>query len=715
MKLLITIEITLLLICLLCSRSVAESIECSTNHKCRYYEVYGIKKFSPVSWLDGSLSFYNDVPGAGNLDGIPLSFNIPPALNVTQGQTSYAFAFLSFITTSDVSVRCSYKGMLLTATQYMFQGCTPSMNVGDLVSVKNVTARVEDGRSLSNQPVIIKLQFQDDQNATGCLPIPFDRFDTIVDGVNTRILAGSWDDGSSVKSCVTYTITTATTTTSITTTTSTEQSETFIVTTASMDTTVLLSTSTKNSDKSSTFKTTQSRTSKPGTSTSSLMAGAGSNSASFYDQYGTIIISASAGGLALLIIGFGFMLWRRRRRNAQGKDIEEGVRRNTIMYASKNNSGPNGWDQNESSAYKDNDEFEEQLQFSNSNLLTPDGVPNGNLGQSQAHLLDPVESTLMNTQAVIALPGFLKLDFQVVRPERVMAEGGGGIIYEAELLDERLKAKHRIKKVAVKVVKNAGGWDTEEMRNMFNQEVSIMWSLSFHENIIKLIGFTEEPLAMIMKYYSQSMSDLIKNAPDYLTDEVTVRFTYHIVHALAEMHCLGVVHRDLKTANLLIDAPVGTEPMMWKIVVCDFGLARAVGQTGVKASVQVDVQGMSCRYAAPEVFARVYLQNAKRKDSTLLTVPKDQDINYAEYFKRISDEGEVEMKGDVYAFAIILWEILARQMSWPKLNNEEIEYKVREGERPPIDAEIAERAKNNDALKTFVEVMKNAWHQDPEM
>lgn len=52
------------------------------------------------------------------------------------------------------------------------------------------------------------------------------------------------------------------------------------------------------------------------------------------------------------------------------------------------------------------------------------------------------------------MPGFLLLQYNNdLRLEKVIAEGGSGIIYEAELLDDNLRRKYRVRKVAVKVMK----------------------------------------------------------------------------------------------------------------------------------------------------------------------------------------------------------------------------------------------------------------------
>ncbi len=341
------------------------------------------------------------------------------------------------------------------------------------------------------------------------------------------------------------------------------------------------------------------------------------------------------------------------------------------------------------------------------------------------------DCTLMNTRAEIALPGFLKMDYHNdIRQDVVMAEGGGGIVYQAELLDDRLRLKHRTNRVVVKLVKNPGNWSHEELLNHFRQEVSIMWSLNFHDHVIRLIGYSEEPMAIVTRLYAFSLMDLINDgdrARQILTAQNVLRFSFQVVAAMKEMHEMDIVHRDLKTANLLIEVPIPSpnyvppnpsapslqdDPTFWKVVLCDFGLAKIIGDTGVKASKVFDVQGISVRYAAPEVFKKMHVHMMKSKKAQTISSgnvvggntasrnetetlasqsSKKENQEQGDVARTITDsskngshriedpvevdeeaKGELEKKSDIYAYSIVLWEMMAKQNSWRGLKNDEI-------------------------------------------
>ena len=63
-----------------------------------------------------------------------------------------------------------------------------------------------------------------------------------------------------------------------------------------------------------------------------------------------------------------------------------------------------------------------------------------------------------------------------------------------------------------------------------------------------------------------------------------------IAHAMIFLHSLGIIHRDLKSLNILID-----EKLRPKI--CDFGTARFIGNTTIHFTRQVGTPN----WMAPEI------------------------------------------------------------------------------------------------------------------
>jgi len=148
---------------------------------------------------------------------------------------------------------------------------------------------------------------------------------------------------------------------------------------------------------------------------------------------------------------------------------------------------------------------------------------------------------------------------------RVLAkigEGGMGVVYRAH--DEVL---HR--DVAVKVVKKDAGLGPSASKNLLH-EARASSSLS-HPNICTIhdVGETDGELYIVMELVEgKSLRDL--SSEGGLAPESVMRYGAQIASALARAHDRGIVHRDLKTANIVV-----TSEGLVKVL--DFGLARQVG------------------------------------------------------------------------------------------------------------------------------------------
>ncbi len=140
-----------------------------------------------------------------------------------------------------------------------------------------------------------------------------------------------------------------------------------------------------------------------------------------------------------------------------------------------------------------------------------------------------------------------------------LGEGGMGVVYKAR--DTSLN-----RNVALKLLL-AGALESSECRQRFLQEAKAASALS-HPNIVTVFeaGESDSSLYFVMEYVAgETLARIIRRKPVPLA--VVLRYAIQIADALAAAHKAGVVHRDIKPGNLMVN---GDD----HVKVLDFGIAK---------------------------------------------------------------------------------------------------------------------------------------------
>ncbi len=167
---------------------------------------------------------------------------------------------------------------------------------------------------------------------------------------------------------------------------------------------------------------------------------------------------------------------------------------------------------------------------------------------------------------------------------RLLGRGGMGAVFLA-----REEALDRL--VALKILPE-GGADAES-RERFRREARIAAQLN-QANIVPLLGFGEigRTMYLVMGYVNgESLGARLKRDARMGAEEAR-RILGDIAEALDYAHRRGVVHRDIKPDNILIDDETG------RALLADFGIARGAGH-GETVTRAGDVVGTP-QYMSPE-------------------------------------------------------------------------------------------------------------------
>ncbi|KAL4353570.1 hypothetical protein GQ457_06G009780 [Hibiscus cannabinus] len=163
----------------------------------------------------------------------------------------------------------------------------------------------------------------------------------------------------------------------------------------------------------------------------------------------------------------------------------------------------------------------------------------------------------------------------------------------------------------------------------FLREVAIMKRLR-HPNIVLFMGAVTQPpnLSIVTEYLSRGSLFRLLHKPgvrEVLDERRRLSMAYDVAKGMNYLHRHNppIVHRDLKSPNLLVDKK-------YTVKVCDFGLSRLKANTFLSSKSAAGTP----EWMAPEV---------------------------------LRDEPSNE-KSDVYSFGVILWELATLQQPWGNLN-----------------------------------------------
>ena len=206
-----------------------------------------------------------------------------------------------------------------------------------------------------------------------------------------------------------------------------------------------------------------------------------------------------------------------------------------------------------------------------------------------------------------------------------IGEGGMGEVYQAR--DTTLD-----RDVALKVLPEAFTADPDRLAR-FQREAKVLASLN-HSNIGAIYGLEAagETQALVLELIEgPTLADRIAEGPIPVDEALNI--ANQIAEALEAAHEQGIVHRDLKPANVKVKAD-GT------VKVLDFGLAKAVSPDASGASATTSAT-MSLTASATQM---------------------GMVIGTAAYMAPEQARGKsVDQRADVWAFAVVLFEMLSGQ------------------------------------------------------
>lgn len=202
----------------------------------------------------------------------------------------------------------------------------------------------------------------------------------------------------------------------------------------------------------------------------------------------------------------------------------------------------------------------------------------------------------------------------------------------------------------------------ESLEKQFAKEVSLLASLQ-HENVVRFIGACWKPLVWCIatEYAKGGSLRMFLARRRVIPLRLAVKYALDVARGMEYLHSHGVLHRDLKSDNLLIADK--------SIKIADFGVAR----------IEVQTEGMTpetgtYRWMAPEMI--------------------QQRRNYTN-------------KVDVYSFGIVLWELITGNLPFQNMTAVQAAFAVvNKGTRPQIPI---------DCSPALAQIMTRCWDANPDV
>jgi len=248
-----------------------------------------------------------------------------------------------------------------------------------------------------------------------------------------------------------------------------------------------------------------------------------------------------------------------------------------------------------------------------------------------------------------------------------LGAGGMGVVYSA--YDPELD-----RKLALKLLRDDTG--RGERRARLVREAQALARLD-HPNVVAVydVGAIDDQVFIAMELVAgRTVAAWLAEAPRPWRDIIAVY--QQAGHGLAAAHALGIVHRDFKPENVLID-------QVGRVRVVDFGLARPTATSGDAITISDD--GEPSDDAPPAAFAV-----SLTRTGALVGTPG--------YIAPELAHGDTRAAGDQFSFCVAVWKALFDELPFAGTTAKELARAALDGELRPVPRSVRVPARIQRAL-----------------
>lgn len=280
------------------------------------------------------------------------------------------------------------------------------------------------------------------------------------------------------------------------------------------------------------------------------------------------------------------------------------------------------------------------------------------------------------------------LQQQDIKRVKFLGEGAYGKVFYGKLRDRRYYENPIPISVAIKDIplnfSVISKQDLLKKIQVFNKELELVKKFT-NEFLINSYGyvFYDDRLSLVIEYCDgKALDDYLKCGPYRLTVKQKLHILRDIAKGIHSLHSIGIIHRDIKSMNILLKYLIKDENSEIIAKLADFGISQTVEEINLLSDGSFQNAGTP-QWMSPE---------------------------------DLRDE-KPSFKSDTYAFSIVIWEIFSEKIPYADNYSEDDEplasYQIaylvsNESLRPRIDL------LQEDTPFEIMEFLQKCWHDEKD-
>lgn len=163
-----------------------------------------------------------------------------------------------------------------------------------------------------------------------------------------------------------------------------------------------------------------------------------------------------------------------------------------------------------------------------------------------------------------------------------------------------------------------------------------------------ILGYCHEQRCIVMEFLPHNLYDFIHEQTEPIAPDLLLQIASDIVRGIKYLHSQRIIHRDLKSSNLLLDKHLNVK-------VGDLGISRVVSLTNTMTTIG------TIAWTAPGIYFLLSLPFTLLPPCSFLRdffpVPHTS-------FSEILRHEPYDERADIYSFSIVLFELCTRRIPY---------------------------------------------------